>query len=293
MTMNKNKKNSSATPPNDSQSGQRAKLRFWGVRGSLPVGPSRYGSHTSCVEIELAEGVSVFFDGGTGILPALSQRSFRKIFLCLSHFHWDHIQGIPFIPRIDEPEFEMQLVTGFEDTWERLGVLFDPRFHPVAFDSIQRNIKLQYLKPGESLKIENFELSLAPLNHPGKSYAFRLQSRQTSFIYATDSDYLSISPEAEHLFQNGNFAVLDSQFLVGDSLSKAHYGHASFKRAIDVAARFGIGNSFLFHFDPNYTDKDLSALETQAKDYARDAYASTNTRVKMAVEGQTEEIWFD
>src|SRR5476649_1903407 len=46
-----------------------ARLKLWGVRGSLPVpGPAtvRYGGNTSCVEVR-ADGEIIVLDAGTGI----------------------------------------------------------------------------------------------------------------------------------------------------------------------------------------------------------------------------------
>ena len=46
------------------------RVRFWGVRGSLPVPglkTERYGGNTSCVEVRSAAGTRVVVDAGTGI----------------------------------------------------------------------------------------------------------------------------------------------------------------------------------------------------------------------------------
>src|SRR3954467_5525467 len=76
-------------------------LRFWGVRGSVAVPGAatlEFGGNTSCVELEGAKDV-ILFDAGTGIRAAgaeLAVRGASRIHLFLTHFHWDHIQGIPF-----------------------------------------------------------------------------------------------------------------------------------------------------------------------------------------------------
>ena len=46
------------------------KVKFWGVRGSLPVPgrkTERYGGNTSCVEVRSESGTRVVVDAGTGI----------------------------------------------------------------------------------------------------------------------------------------------------------------------------------------------------------------------------------
>src|SRR5258708_12133931 len=79
-------------------------VRFWGVRGSTPTPQSenlRYGGNTSCVEVRVG-GHIYLFDCGTGfrnlgkqLIPENNHAPIpRHIFL--SHFHWGHLQGLPF-----------------------------------------------------------------------------------------------------------------------------------------------------------------------------------------------------
>ena len=78
------------------------KVTFWGVRGSFPVAlPNcmRYGGNTPCVEINVDDHVLIC-DAGTGIIPLgnklISDDEHKELLILLSHFHWDHISGLPF-----------------------------------------------------------------------------------------------------------------------------------------------------------------------------------------------------
>src|SRR5258708_8109667 len=82
----------------------RMLVRFWGVRGSTPTPQSenlRYGGNTSCVEVRVAVDIYVF-DCGTGFRTLGKQLAQENngnpisAHIFLSHFPWDHIQGIPF-----------------------------------------------------------------------------------------------------------------------------------------------------------------------------------------------------
>ena len=47
------------------------KVRFWGVRGSIPTpGPetNRYGGNTSCVSVRADDGHLFIIDMGTGVM---------------------------------------------------------------------------------------------------------------------------------------------------------------------------------------------------------------------------------
>ena len=80
-------------------------IRFWGVRGSTPTPEprnSRYGGNTCCLEVRLADNTLIILDCGSGMrgLGKSLQDEFGErpiqASLFLTHFHWDHIQGIPF-----------------------------------------------------------------------------------------------------------------------------------------------------------------------------------------------------
>ena len=80
------------------------KVRFWGVRGSIPspgAGTIRYGGDTTCIELRVGNEIIVF-DAGSGIRPlglklmGEAQGAPIKVHLFITHTHWDHIQGFPF-----------------------------------------------------------------------------------------------------------------------------------------------------------------------------------------------------
>src|ERR1035437_3892377 len=82
-----------------------AKLRFWGVRGSTPTvdrATWRYGGNTPCVELTTPEGARLILDCGTGLrmlgrhLEVSPDSEKIEPYIFVTHYHWDHIQGIPF-----------------------------------------------------------------------------------------------------------------------------------------------------------------------------------------------------
>ena len=81
------------------------KVKFYGVRGSIPVCDKdfvRYGGNTTCICIErVKETGMIIIDAGTGIRSLGKQLIARQvkediINIVFTHFHWDHIQGFPF-----------------------------------------------------------------------------------------------------------------------------------------------------------------------------------------------------
>src|SRR5947199_7153169 len=102
-------------------SSKNARVRFWGVRGSIPTpGPTtlKYGGNTSCVEVR-AEGQIIILDAGTGLrllgqeLTAETGDKPLEVTLLLTHTHWDHIQGLPFFLPVYRPQNQLKIL-GYE-----------------------------------------------------------------------------------------------------------------------------------------------------------------------------------
>src|SRR5712692_6728561 len=83
------------------------KLSFWGVRGSTPtVDPTtwRYGGNTPCLELITPDGTQFILDCGTGLrmlgnrgAAASGAARSPEAHIFVTHYHWDHIQGVPFL----------------------------------------------------------------------------------------------------------------------------------------------------------------------------------------------------
>ena len=82
-----------------------AKLSFWGVRGSTPtVDPTtwRFGGNTPCLDFLAPDGTQFILDCGTGLRMLgnrwSAEESVRpaESHIFVTHYHWDHIQGLPF-----------------------------------------------------------------------------------------------------------------------------------------------------------------------------------------------------
>ncbi|MBI4652000.1 MBL fold metallo-hydrolase, partial [Candidatus Desantisbacteria bacterium] len=82
------------------------KIKFWGVRGSIPVSGesfTQFGGNTTCIQVVTDDNEVIIIDSGTGIRALgndLMQSEFSKgqgkASLLFTHTHWDHIQGFPF-----------------------------------------------------------------------------------------------------------------------------------------------------------------------------------------------------
>src|SRR5271155_2620064 len=99
-------------PHEEPENGATLSPRFWGVRGSVPTSGAycqRFGGSTPCVEVRGGGDEVLIFDAGTGIRALgndIARRAKRPsaIHIFFTHFHWDHIQGIPYFAPLFAPD---------------------------------------------------------------------------------------------------------------------------------------------------------------------------------------------
>ena len=121
------------------------KLSIHGCRGSIATSSPltrKYGGNTSCYEIT-TENHQIIFDAGSGF-QKVNFSSDRTSSLLLSHFHHDHIQGLPFNSQLFDPKNKVVVSSDLND-WEvtkkNLKTYFSPRYFPIDIVSSLPNLK--------------------------------------------------------------------------------------------------------------------------------------------------------
>ena len=262
----------------------RLHLKFWGVRGSIPTPIKenmQYGGNTLCAEVRLPTGEILVLDAGTGIrgLGDLlveehgTQGFHAKVFL--THFHYDHIQGLPFFRPLYAPENHVIFHTprfsipgraeadcGLEEILT--GQMSNPYF-PVDFELLlaKKGFEELDLKPS---KFGNLTVSPFPLNHPGGAFGYRLESDGAVIVYATDLEHgdKELDKVVREYSQNADLLIFDSQYTPEDYEGRKGWGHSTWKEACKVANDAQVKQLVLFHHKPAYNDAKLDQMAQEA-----------------------------
>ena len=258
------------------------KVRFWGVRGSIPVPGSstqKWGGNSSCVEVSHGEHVLVL-DCGTGA-RALGQDLFtrggRELDLLFTHFHMDHVFGFPFFAPIYAPGFKVRVTApGFseQECRQKLARFVNGLYHPVRMREIPCELSFHPLMPGRAVKRGIFAVQGIRLNHPGGSVGYRVSVGEQSMLYITDTAPLAregegvmadkppSSAEARllKLMENANVVVFDTMFSYNEYLEKMTWGHSYPEYARRLCELSGAKHLILFHHAPDASDEALDAL---------------------------------
>lgn len=251
-----------------------AEIRFHGVRGSAPSSGTdfaEFGGDTPSVEIVAGEA-RVFVDAGSGLKNVAVTQDFPEEFdLILSHYHYDHLIGLPFFEpawringrlRIFAPQF------GDADPAAILNTLFSSPFCPVRLEDLRPRVEIISYRPGDTFHANGGALiSTASVNHPGGCSAIRICLGEGDVVYASDAE-VADDPDAAALADFAKGALLfiaDAMNDDADALHRRGWGHSSWRDMLGVARAAGVRTTALFHHDPRRTDISLIALDAAAQ----------------------------
>ncbi|MBQ0165965.1 MAG: MBL fold metallo-hydrolase [Treponema sp.] len=249
------------------------------------------GGNTACVELVNKKGTVFILDAGSG-LRALGKKyggaNPRTYHILFSHFHWDHIQGLPFFDPIFNPKTEIHIYSPVENVKQLLSDQMEAPYFPVPLSACTKNIFFHIIKPMEPFEIDGTIIECKRMHHPGGSYSYLFKEDDHKIVYATDvelqpDDYKKGNPNYQ-FFGNADVLILDAQYTVEEVIAKENWGHSSFSHATDFATSMNVKKLFLFHHDPVYDDKKIHTILKTA-DWYMNHNRKVRTEVSVASEG--------
>jgi len=253
------------------------KLNFWGVRGSIPtpqVENLSYGGNTACIEVRSNDQVLIF-DGGTGIrnlgrlLVEESRAKKLTSHVFLTHFHWDHIQGIPFFEVLYQPESHVTFYSScslgpLEDKLE--GVMSKPYF-PVSFDMLKDSQRSFVEIESAPVRLGDLQIYSFPLNHPQGAFGYRIESPHSVIVYASDLEHGNhgLDGVLREYAQGANILIYDAQYTPKEYETHKGWGHSTWLEATQVARDAKVEHLILFHHDPWHDDQSLFNIVQNAR----------------------------
>ncbi len=178
------------------------KVRFWGVRGSIPTpGPEtvKYGGNTACIEVRLDDGRIIIIGAGSGIRALGNKLVFEDmkkgpldIDLFLSHTHWDHIMGFPFFTPIFIPGNKIRVHgpvnIGDEDLEKIVAGQMSYNYFPVKADELAADITYRVLKEETFNLYDDVKVTTIILNHPIIDLGYRIEADNSVLVTVYDHE---------------------------------------------------------------------------------------------------------
>ncbi|HUR32375.1 MAG TPA: MBL fold metallo-hydrolase [Vicinamibacterales bacterium] len=230
-----------------------------------------HGCNTPCVEVrDDRTGAYLVLDGGSGLV-GLSDTFAGEPHptpVLLSHYHWDHTQGLPFFgplyspgwtPEIFGPDFPV-----VPRNWAH--TLFEPPNFPVPFKTLPNRPAMHFIH-AKPLEVGGFSVSVERLTHPGGSFADRVHGPTGDLCYVTDHEFGDTAVDERLVeFCSGAGAIIsDAHFTPGELPRHKGWGHASWLQCAELAAGCGARHLYLFHHKPGRTDAELRRILVEAR----------------------------
>jgi phosphoribosyl 1,2-cyclic phosphodiesterase len=263
------------------------RVRFWGVRGSTPTPQQEnmgYGGNTSCIELRTDSNEILVFDGGTGLRLLGNElgREFGdkpiKGHIFFSHFHLDHIQGIPFFRPLYNSRnhftfyFAGRHATPGVDALA--GIMASPYF-PVDMSNLPCSRDYVDLVEG-TFEVAGARILVLPLNHPQGSVGFRIEQNGKVISYCTDVEHgIEWSDRnMKTLAEDADVFIVDAQFTPEELPSHKGWGHSSWKQAVETGIAADAKSIILYHHDPYHEDVDVEKILNEARKLYPNAIAA-------------------
>ncbi|MGQ0563333.1 MAG: MBL fold metallo-hydrolase [Gemmatimonadota bacterium] len=279
-------------------------VRCWGTRGSMPspgMATAGYGGNTSCIEV-MARGRRFIFDAGSGIRllgEQLVQNNSEPIRaeLFLTHFHWDHIQGLPFFAPLYNAATRLRVhgaKQGDIDIRTLIAGQMGPIYFPIPFETVAAHLDFEHLS-GRPWVEPGVEVDAIRVRHPAHTYGYRISADGATIAYVPDNelhgghypmpakqtylDLVAFLREADVLYH-------DAMFSDAEYPRREGWGHSTFNQAVQLAEDAGVRRLYLFHHAPERTDAELSRILEEL----RDDIARRGSQLEIGVAAEGEEL---
>ena len=232
------------------------KTHIGGIRGSFPVsGPA---GDTVSLLVESEDGsAQIILDAGTGvrnILPRLRPGAL----LALTHFHLDHLLGLPLL----FPRGLAAILSARPDASEILTRVYSPPVWPVP----ATNAPFELASPGIPHSHGSLTVTFHPVAHPDGCHAVRIDEPATgeSLVLATDIEWALMSPSDRAAFadfaRDATDLWFDCHFLPAELPAHRTWGHSSWKEALAAARLSRARRVHPIHLSPSATPARAASL---------------------------------
>ncbi len=233
----------------------------------------KYGGMTTCYSLETAEGL-LLVDAGSGISNVTTElingNKGLPITILFTHFHLDHVMGLPFFDLLYDKDTHITLVgdSSRDDDWRAaLAGIMEKPYWPVPLQDAGATIEFKDLPTDTNqMEIYGVPVSWTSINHPQGCLSYRLKTKHGDVVLATDVE--RGDQESDKRFvefaKDTDVLIHDAQYTTEEYASHKGWGHATWKDAAEVALEANAKKLLLTHHSPLRTDDEIDALSKKA-----------------------------
>lgn len=244
-----------------------ARIVVLGTRGSTPVSGAefvRYGGNTSSFAISIGSRVVGFIDAGTGLLayPSCDLELAPSIDVFLTHYHWDHIQGLSMLEALWSGDAEI-VIHGPGGPERALTAVITPPWFPV---SLAEAPGVRFETIGRPVEIQGLAITPFEIEHPQGAVGYRVDGPRASVAVVTDHEAgTQRDVSITRAIRGVDVLIHDAQYTPDEMPIRRGWGHSTWEGAVDAAEAAGIERLLLTSLDPRTTDDDAESILALAR----------------------------
>ena len=249
-------------------------LTVWGARGSMAVSGKqylRYGGNTTCFGIDAAPKHHLIVDAGTGLRNF--ERSVdlsvpQEFSIVLSHFHLDHLIGLPLFKPLYDPKHR---ITFYGVPRDGMGVAdllhgaYRPPWWPITIhDALAATVFREVEGP---FAVGGLSITPVGLHHPQGGTGYRIDGTRRSVVIATDHEAgeKRIDRRLVDATRGADVLIHDGQYTPAEYPTRAGFGHSTWQTAAETAREAGVQRLVLCSHDPDRTDDKIDEHVQEAR----------------------------
>lgn len=243
------------------------RLVVLGSRGSIPVSGSEfeiYGGNTTSFAVVDGDHLLGFVDAGTGLMayPAYGLAPDGPIDVFLTHYHWDHIQGISMLDLVWAGDTDIMIHGPGDPETALTSVIAPPWFPGVLADAPL----VRYEPILKAVEVRGMTFTPFAVEHPHGAVGYRIDGPSSSVAIVTDHEAGSARDGAIlEAIRGVDVLIHDAQYLPEEVEAHRGWGHSTWEDAVAAAADSGVDRLILTSMDPGRTDTAVGALVHNAR----------------------------
>jgi ribonuclease BN (tRNA processing enzyme) len=169
-----------------------------------------------------------------------------------------------------------------------LGIQQNYNYFPVSLESRPCAKKYNVIAEGNEIRIGNFKITSKALNHPGGSFAYRVESGAGGkIVYSTDGEYTAgaVLESFYPFYRGADILILDTQYSFNELAGRFNFGHSTAEIGVDAAVNCGVAKLLLFHHNHDSDDDKINRMFVSANKYLTEKYPSAELEIIISNEG--------
>jgi phosphoribosyl 1,2-cyclic phosphodiesterase len=231
------------------------------------------------------------FDLGTGVRvlgeEMLATGGPTRASIFLSHYHYDHLQGLPFFTPIFIPKFAFTVYGAPRDgkgVKEVLaGQMVQPYFPVTAEQVFKAQLTYKDLGAGQTLELGPARIHTLDLNHPGGNLGYRVECNGKSVVYATDVEHgCEKDQQLVEFARDADVLIIDAMYTEDEyrgrqGAAKIGWGHSTWESAVETANASKVKKLVLFHHETTRDDAAMDEFVERVRKHRPDVIAAIET----------------